>query len=176
MHRVLAQQLGPDWRAKFREFDDSPAAAASIGQVHRAVWKKGRRGIPVAVKVQYPGAGDALLSDLTQLSRLAGLFRVLQPGLDIKPLLAELRARITEDLDYELEATSQRAFADAYRGDDQIHVPEVVAAAPRVLITPHISAQSDFPMEARWTVAVENLRRYAAGGRMLNVVDLERGF
>ncbi len=135
VHRVLAEQLGPDWRTKFREFDDSPAAAASIGQVHRAVWKKGRGGIPVAVKVQYPGAGDALLADLNQLSRLAGLFRVLQPGLDIKPLLAELRARITEELDYELEASSQRAFADAYRGDDQIYVPEVVAASPRVLVT-----------------------------------------
>jgi predicted unusual protein kinase regulating ubiquinone biosynthesis (AarF/ABC1/UbiB family) len=135
VHRVLADQLGPDWRAKFREFDDSPAAAASIGQVHRAVWKKGRGGIPVAVKVQYPGAGDALLSDLTQLSRLASLFRVLQPGLDVKPLVTELRARISEELDYELEAESQRAFGTAFKGDDEFLVPAVVAAAPRVLIT-----------------------------------------
>jgi predicted unusual protein kinase regulating ubiquinone biosynthesis (AarF/ABC1/UbiB family) len=135
VHKVLADQLGPDWRAKFREFDDRPAAAASIGQVHRAVWKKGRGGIQVAVKVQYPGAGDALLADLTQLGRLATLFRVLQPGLDVKPLLAELRARITEELDYELEAGSQRAFGTAFKGDEEIFVPAVVAAAPRVLVT-----------------------------------------
>ncbi|GAA5183570.1 AarF/ABC1/UbiB kinase family protein [Rugosimonospora acidiphila] len=141
VHRVLEQQLGPDWRAKFREFDDSPAAAASIGQVHRGIWKKGRGGIPVAVKVQYPGAGEALLADLTQLSRMAGLFRVIQPGLDIKPLLAELRARITEELDYELEASSQRAFADAYQGDDQIYVPKVVASSPRVLVTEWIEGR-----------------------------------
>jgi predicted unusual protein kinase regulating ubiquinone biosynthesis (AarF/ABC1/UbiB family) len=135
VHKVLAAQLGADWRRHFREFDDAPAAAASIGQVHRAVWKKGRGGTPVAVKVQYPGAGPALLSDLTQLSRLAGLFRVLQPGLDIKPLLAELRARLTEELDYELEAEAQRAFAEAFADDPEILVPPVLAAAPRVLVT-----------------------------------------
>ena len=135
VHKVLAAQLGADWRRHFREFDDAPAAAASIGQVHRAVWKKGRGGTPVAVKIQYPGAGPALLSDLTQLSRLAGLFRVLQPGLDIKPLLAELRARLTEELDYELEAEAQRGFAEAFAGDPEILVPPVLAAAPRVLVT-----------------------------------------
>jgi predicted unusual protein kinase regulating ubiquinone biosynthesis (AarF/ABC1/UbiB family) len=142
VHRVLAEQLGPDWRDLFLEFDDTPAAAASIGQVHRAVWRtraKGgrpsRKGRPVAVKVQYPGAGDALVADLGQLARMAGLFRILQPGLDVKPLVAELRARITEELDYELEAASQRAFAEAYRGDEEIFVPPVVAAAPRVLVS-----------------------------------------
>ena len=135
VHKVLASELGPDWRNRFREFSDTPAAAASIGQVHKAVWKKGRGGIPVAVKVQYPGAGDALLADLTQLGRLAGLFRVIQPGLDVKPLVTELRARITEELDYELEASSQRAFAKAYADDDEIFVPPVIAAASRVLVT-----------------------------------------
>ncbi|BCB85126.1 ABC1 kinase family protein [Phytohabitans suffuscus] len=133
VHKVLAAQLGPDWRELFAEFDDTPAAAASIGQVHRAVWKDGER--QVAVKVQYPGAGEALISDLKQLSRLAGMFRIIQPGIDVKPLLVELRARVTEELDYELEAEAQRAFAEAYAGDDEIFVPSVVAAAPRVLVT-----------------------------------------
>jgi predicted unusual protein kinase regulating ubiquinone biosynthesis (AarF/ABC1/UbiB family) len=66
---------------------------------------------------------------------MAGLFRVIQPGLDVKPLLAELRARITEELDYELEARAQRAFAKAYANDDEIHVPGVVASSSRVIIT-----------------------------------------
>ncbi|HET6211695.1 MAG TPA: AarF/ABC1/UbiB kinase family protein [Micromonosporaceae bacterium] len=137
VHKVLAEQLGPQWRAKFAEFDDTPAAAASIGQVHRAVWKeRGRRpGRDVAVKVQYPGAGDALIADLGQLARLAGLFKIIQPGLDVKPLVAELRTRITEELDYELEASAQHAFSIGYADDPEIHVPDVVAASPRVLVT-----------------------------------------
>ncbi|HEY8472646.1 MAG TPA: AarF/ABC1/UbiB kinase family protein [Natronosporangium sp.] len=132
VHRVLTEQLGEDWRESLVEFDDTPAAAASIGQVHRGVWHDGRA---VAVKVQYPGAGDALLSDLSQLSRLAGLFRILQPGIAVKPLVAELRERITEELDYRLEAESQRAFAEAYAGDAEIFIPPVVAAADKVLVT-----------------------------------------
>lgn len=137
VHRVLAEQFGADWRSRFVEFDDQPAAAASIGQVHRALWKKrgSPAGIPVAVKVQYPGAGDALISDLNQLARLAGLFRMLQPGMDVKPLIAELTSRISEELDYELEGAAQRAFAKAYARDDEIAVPAVLAATPRVLVT-----------------------------------------
>ncbi len=142
VHRVLTEQLGDDWRQKFVEFDDVPAAAASIGQVHRAVWKlpPSRRGarpkqLDVAVKVQYPGAGDALLADLKQLSRLAGMFKIIQPGMDVKPLLVELRERITEELDYEMEAQTQRAFAAGYADDPEIYVPRVVASAPRVLVT-----------------------------------------
>ncbi|MGH3663101.1 MAG: ABC1 kinase family protein, partial [Micromonosporaceae bacterium] len=132
VHKVLESELGSDWREMFAEFDDKPAAAASIGQVHRAVWSDGR---PVAVKVQYPGAGDALLADLTQLSRFALLFKVLQPGLEVKPLIAELRERIGEELDYQLEAESQRAFHAAYAGDDDFAIPEVIAASNRVLVS-----------------------------------------
>lgn len=136
VHRVLGEQLGPDWSTRLVEFDDQPAAAASIGQVHRAVWRDGAGpGRAVAVKVQYPGAGDALISDLAQLSRLAHLFRVLQPGIDVKPLLAELRTRVAEELDYRLEAAAQQAFADAYAGDPEIFVPPVVTAADQVLVT-----------------------------------------
>ena len=130
VHKVLTEQLGPDWRKLFHEFDDHPAAAASIGQVHRAVWKVPRRkiGIPVAVKVQYPGAGDALIADLGQLARLSALFGVIQPGLDVKPLVTELKARVVEELDYELEAASQAAFAKVYEDD-----PEFGTKAARVL-------------------------------------------
>src|SRR5689334_15188970 len=96
VHRVLAEGLGADWREQFAEFDDRPAAAASIGQVHKAVWKDGRT---VAVKVQYPGAGKALIGDFNQLARLSRLFGALMPGLDIKSMLAELKQRVIEELD-----------------------------------------------------------------------------
>jgi predicted unusual protein kinase regulating ubiquinone biosynthesis (AarF/ABC1/UbiB family) len=132
VHKVLAEELGPRWKQRFKEFDDTPTAAASIGQVHRAVWRDGRE---VAVKIQYPGAGEALIADLGQLGRLASLFRVVQPGLDVKPLVSELRSRLTEELDYELEAGSQKAFAKAYADDDAVFVPRVVASSAKILIT-----------------------------------------
>lgn len=132
VHSVLAANLGADWAAGFRSFSDEPSAAASIGQVHRAVWADGRT---VAVKIQYPGAGDALLSDLGQLARLARMLGPLIPGMDIKPLIAELRERVTEELDYQLEAESQQIHAEEFAGDADIVVPRVVAQAGQVLVT-----------------------------------------
>ncbi|MEU0834616.1 AarF/ABC1/UbiB kinase family protein [Streptomyces sp. NPDC005969] len=132
VHAVLTERLGEDWRALFLEFDDKPSAAASIGQVHRAVWHDGRA---VAVKVQYPGAGEALLSDLTQLSRFARLLGPLIPGMDIKPLIAELRDRVSEELDYELEAQSQREHAEEFANDPDVVVPGVVHQSDQVLVT-----------------------------------------
>jgi predicted unusual protein kinase regulating ubiquinone biosynthesis (AarF/ABC1/UbiB family) len=132
VHRVLAEGLGEDWRDLFAEFDDRPAAAASIGQVHKAVWHDGRT---VAVKVQYPGAGQALLSDFNQLARLSRLFSALMPGLDMKSMLAELKQRVSEELDYTVEADSQRAFAAAYADDPDIYVPQVVDQSGHVLVT-----------------------------------------
>ncbi len=132
VHRVLAADLGEDWRSRFESFDDRPAAAASIGQVHQAVWSDGRA---VAVKIQYPGAGKALLNDFTQLARIGRLFGVLMPGLDVKPMLDELRDRVAEELDYHQEAAAQRAFAAAYAGDPDIYVPPVVTETDHVLVT-----------------------------------------
>jgi len=132
VNKVLTRGLGPDWRSSFSEFSDQPAAAASIGQVHRARWHDGR---DVAVKLQYPGAGPALLSDLNQLARVARLFAVVNPGLDVKPLLTELKARVAEELDYSLEASSQETFAAAYDGDPDILVPHVVHGGDGVLVS-----------------------------------------
>ncbi|MET9591341.1 AarF/ABC1/UbiB kinase family protein [Streptomyces sp. NPDC006516] len=132
VHAVLAERLGEDWRELFTEFEDRPSAAASIGQVHRAVWHDGR---DVAVKVQYPGAGEALLSDLTQLSRFARLFGPLVPGMDIKPLITEMRNRVSEELDYELEARAQREHAAEFENDPDVVIPGVVHQSEQVLVT-----------------------------------------
>ncbi|PZG03218.1 ABC1 kinase family protein [Nonomuraea aridisoli] len=132
VHKVLTEQLGDGWRDHFLSFDDKPTAAASIGQVHRAVWRDGR---DVAVKIQYPGAGKALLGDFSQLARLGKMFGALLPGLDMKAVLNELRERIAEELDYLREAEAQHAFALAFDGDPDFHVPDVVAANEMVLVT-----------------------------------------
>nr|WP_090932732.1 AarF/ABC1/UbiB kinase family protein [Nonomuraea jiangxiensis] len=132
VHKVLTEQLGDDWRENFLSFDDQPTAAASIGQVHRAVWHDGRE---VAVKIQYPGAGKALLGDFAQLSRLGKLFGVLLPGLDMKAVLSELRERVAEELDYLREAEAQHAFALEFDGDPDFHIPDVVAANEMILVS-----------------------------------------
>jgi predicted unusual protein kinase regulating ubiquinone biosynthesis (AarF/ABC1/UbiB family) len=132
VHAVLTEALGPRWRERFASFDDEQAAAASIGQVHKAVWADGRE---VAVKIQYPGAGKALLGDLAQISRMGRMFASVVPGLEVKPLLAELKERTKEELDYLQESDYQRHFAAAYEGDEQFVVPHVLAAAPMVLVS-----------------------------------------
>ncbi|MDX3377451.1 AarF/ABC1/UbiB kinase family protein [Streptomyces sp. ME02-6991-2A] len=132
VHAVLAERIGEDWREYFLEFEDKPSAAASIGQVHRAVWHDGRE---VAVKVQYPGAGEALLSDLTQLSRFARLLGPLVPGMDIKPLIKEMRDRVSEELDYELEAQAQQVHAEEFADDPDVVIPGVVHQSDQVLVT-----------------------------------------
>ena len=132
IHKILAEELGTQWRTKFSDFADQPAAAASIGQVHKATWHDGR---VVAVKVQYPGADKALISDLNQMARMGKLFASWIPGLDIKPLLDELRDRAVDELDYLHESQNQRAFAIAYEGDSEFVIPHVLVAAPHVLVS-----------------------------------------
>ena len=132
VHKVLAKELGEDWRDHFAFFDDKATASASIGQVHRATWKDGRA---VAVKIQYPGAAEALISDLNQIQRFAKIFGLFMPGLDMKPLLEELRARIIEEVDYRYEAQAQETYARVYDGDPDIAIPKVVMASDRVLVS-----------------------------------------
>jgi predicted unusual protein kinase regulating ubiquinone biosynthesis (AarF/ABC1/UbiB family) len=96
----------------------------------------------VAVKVQYPGAGDALMADLRQLSRVARTFGSMVPGVDVKPLINELQDRVAEELDYRLEAEAQSAFAEAFRGDPEFFVPDVLAQTDKVLVTEWIDSDS----------------------------------
>jgi predicted unusual protein kinase regulating ubiquinone biosynthesis (AarF/ABC1/UbiB family) len=139
VHHVLASELGTSWRKKLVQFDDNPAAAASIGQVHRGRWSDGRE---VAVKVQYPGAGEALQADLRQISRVARTFGGMLPGIDIKPLVAELQARVAEELDYTLEADAQQAFAAAFRDDPEFMVPAVVTHSDKVLVSEWVDSRA----------------------------------
>ena len=128
---VLLAELGARWRSRFRSFDERACAAASLGQVHRATWSDGR---PVAVKVQYPGIREALAADLRAVSVVTRATALVAPGLALPPLVAELRTRLLEELDYEHEAAAQRRFAAAYADDPWIVVPGVVLATPRVLV------------------------------------------
>lgn len=132
VHKVLAKELGEHWRDNFAEFNDTPAASASIGQVHKGIWKDGRA---VAVKIQYPGAKEALISDLNQIQRFAKIFQLLLPGVEMKPLLEELKARIIEEVDYRYEASAQSACFEAYKSDSDIAIPEVIMATDRVLVS-----------------------------------------
>ncbi|KAA0077416.1 AarF/ABC1/UbiB kinase family protein [Mycolicibacterium sp. P9-64] len=132
VHRVLNRQLGTQWRQRFSDFDDVPAASASIGQVHRAVWADGRT---VAVKVQYPGAEEALKSDLRTLRRFASVGKLLMPNVDVKAVVDELIDRTEAELDYRQEADAQRAFAAAFDGHAKFTVPKVIASAPKVVVS-----------------------------------------
>ncbi len=131
VHRVLDAQLGTKWRERFSSFDDTPVASASIGQVHKAVWSDGRE---VAVKIQYPGADEALRADLKTMQRMVGVLKQLSPGADVQGVVDELIERTEMELDYRLEADNQRAFAKAYAGHPRFLVPHVVASAPKVVI------------------------------------------
>jgi predicted unusual protein kinase regulating ubiquinone biosynthesis (AarF/ABC1/UbiB family) len=121
---VVRAELGADPRRLFLDWDPVPVAAASIGQVHRAVMPDGRK---VAVKVQYPGVDQAIKSDLDNAELLYGLFaQFALKNLDVKALVDELRARMAEELDYRLEAACQEDFAVRYEGHPFVRVPHVV--------------------------------------------------
>ncbi len=130
---VLADELGPRWRDRFTSFGRRPAAAASIGQVHRAVWAD--TGRPVAVKIQYPGAEAALRSDLAQIGRLSTVVAPLAGGVDVKALTDEISQRVMEEVDYLIEADHQARAAAAFADDPQVAVPHVLAATRRVLVS-----------------------------------------
>ena len=123
MRRVIERELGEPLERIFAEFDETPVAAASIGQVYRARLHDGRE---VAVKVQYPGIDAAVRADLQNLAPMLRIAKQIFPGIDVDAVADEVRDRMHEELDYELEADNTRAMARAHRGHPFIVIPEVV--------------------------------------------------
>ncbi|MEA2457853.1 MAG: hypothetical protein QOC95_825, partial [Thermoleophilaceae bacterium] len=134
VRQVLDEEWDDPVEELFEDFEHEAAAAASIGQVHRAVLPDGRR---VAVKIQYPGVAKALRADMQNAGLIMRMAKALAPGLDAKAAAAELKERVLEELDYEYEGQNQRTFARAYRGHPFIYVPDVITrlSRSRVLVT-----------------------------------------
>jgi len=164
---VVTAELGAPPEQVFAHVEREPLAAASIGQVHRARTHDGR---DVAVKVQYPGVDAAIRADLDNSDLLFGAMSMLFPGMDPKPIVAELRARLTEELDYRIEAAFQTRFADAYAGHPTIHVPRPLPelSTARVLTTELATGASwsellAWPQDEK-DLAAETIYRFAFGG------------
>ena len=163
---TVTAELGARPEEVFATWDPTPIAAASIGQVHRAMTRDGRA---VAVKVQYPGVDEAIATDLTTADGIFPALTLLFPGLDPEPVVAELRERLIEELDYRREAENQRAFADRYEGHPTIRVPRVVdeLSTGRVLTT-ELAEGVRFDEMLTWSetersLAAETIYRFAFG-------------
>jgi predicted unusual protein kinase regulating ubiquinone biosynthesis (AarF/ABC1/UbiB family) len=175
VHAVMARELGPDWRSSFTSFDPLPAAAASIGQVHRAVWADGR---PVAVKVQYPGADEALRSDLKQIARLSKVLAPLAGGMDVGALVDELVARVSEELDYTLEGASQQQAAEGFADSPEFSVAPVLAATSKVMVSEWLegvplSSAADLAEGERNAVALRYVRFLFAGPSQVGLLHAD---
>jgi predicted unusual protein kinase regulating ubiquinone biosynthesis (AarF/ABC1/UbiB family) len=120
LNKVLIAEWGADWRRRFRHFEASPIAAASIGQVHRATLPDGQQ---LAIKVQYPGVADSIDADVDNVASLLKLSSLLPAGLDIAPLLAEAKKQLHEEADYIREAEQMRHYARLLAGDPAFLVP-----------------------------------------------------
>jgi predicted unusual protein kinase regulating ubiquinone biosynthesis (AarF/ABC1/UbiB family) len=164
---MVQAELGADPDALFAEWDPVPIAAASIGQVHRAITREGEA---VAVKVQYPGVAEAMEADLANAGLVFAGMGFLFAGLDHEALVEELRSRLLEELDYGLEASNQQRFAEYYEDHPTIHIPKVHAAysSGRVLTTELATGATFAEVVATWTqpqkdLAAETLYRFAFG-------------
>jgi hypothetical protein len=140
LEKLMRQELGGPLSAVFADFDEQAFAAASIGQVHRATTLDGD---DVVVKVQYPGVAEAVETDLRNAMMLLPLVKRIAPGLDAKSLANELRERISEELDYELEAQNHRRIERIYRGHPFVKVPRVYTdlSTRRVLVSEFVQGQ-----------------------------------
>lgn len=152
---VIVDELGNHPSEIFAEWDPVPIASASIGQVHRALTHE---GAAVAVKVQYPGVAEAIESDLRTNDALFGALRMMFPGIDTTTITAELRDRLSEELDYTLEAKNQRYFASYFDGHPYIHVPKVFDEySSRLVMTSELVVGSTFSEVLTWSQVEKNL-------------------
>lgn len=144
VHQEIQRELGKPVSELFVEFDDEPIAAASIGQVHRAILRTPRGERAVAVKVQYPGVAEAIDADLRTADLLGTLLAFGFKSLNPEDMVAEIKDRLREELDYKNEAENQQVFADFYRNHPFIHVPEVLHdySTSRILVTELVSGFS----------------------------------
>jgi predicted unusual protein kinase regulating ubiquinone biosynthesis (AarF/ABC1/UbiB family) len=153
--RVVEEELGMPPERAFGSWDPHPIAAASIGQVHRAITLDGRA---VAVKVQYPGIAETMAADLGNVALLRRMLRVTAPGQDVDALLAELSDRVREELDYRREADNQRLMAAYYEGHPTIHVPGIISElSTRRVVTSELSGGARFAELAGWPQAERDL-------------------
>lgn len=134
---VVEQELGGDLSKFFKSFDEVPLAAASIGQVHRA---RLLDGTDVVVKVQYPGVDAAIEADLSSIDRMGGMVGMVNKAVDVPTLLAELRARLVEELDYRIEARNQELFRHLWAGHPMIRIPKVFTtySRKRILVSEYV--------------------------------------
>ena len=152
---VIEAELGAPPGQVFAEWDPEPIAAASIGQVHRAITRDGRA---VAVKVQYPGIAETIEADLGNVALLRRILRIIAPGQDVEALVSELRERIAEELDYRREARNQALFAAYYDGHPTIRVPKIIAGlSTRRVVTSDLATGSRFSELAGWSARERNL-------------------
>jgi predicted unusual protein kinase regulating ubiquinone biosynthesis (AarF/ABC1/UbiB family) len=140
LEKLLRRELGGPLSGVFSDFDERAFAAASVGQVHRATTRDGEA---VVVKVQYPGVAESVETDLRNAGLLLPLVRRLAPGLDGRAMLTELRERVGEELDYELEAQNQRRIERLMRGHPFVRVPRVHTdlSTRRVLVSEYVGGE-----------------------------------
>jgi predicted unusual protein kinase regulating ubiquinone biosynthesis (AarF/ABC1/UbiB family) len=124
VRRRMVAELGPEWPSRFARFDPQPAASASLGQVHRATAHDGRL---LACKLQYPDMESAVEADLTQLKVVFALHARMNPAVETADILKEISARLREELNYELEARHTALYAQIFKDDPRIRVPEIVS-------------------------------------------------
>jgi predicted unusual protein kinase regulating ubiquinone biosynthesis (AarF/ABC1/UbiB family) len=153
--QVITEELGQPPDRLFRTWDPEPIAAASIGQVHRALTHNGRA---IALKVQYPGIAETIEADLGNVALLRRMLKIMAPSQDVTGLIAELRERVTEELDYRREARNQEMFAAFYDGHPTIHVPRIVPEySARRVVASELADGARFAELATWSQAEKDL-------------------
>ncbi len=152
---VITEELGQPPDQLFERWDPEPIAAASIGQVHRAISRDGRA---VAVKVQYPGIAEMMTADLDNVSLLRRMLRVTAPSQDVDSLIAELRDRVLEELDYRREARNQQLLHEYFAGHPTISVPAIIGElSARRVVTSELVTGTRFSDVISWPQAERDL-------------------